>query len=100
MPTAVNPSASAVTAAVEILRADLPGWQLEVNVAEDGTPSVCAYLFWQVQGAESYTLSFVSDKRGAWVAIDSHLREIELLEASLTASVYKMIGRLGTQRAA
>lgn len=98
MPAAFAPSATAVIAVIDDLRADFPGWQLEVDIAGDGTPSVCAYLFWQVQRAESYTLAFVPDQRGVWVAIDGQFREVDVLDASLAVSMRHMIGRLGVRQ--
>ncbi|MDF2995101.1 MAG: hypothetical protein K0R27_738 [Xanthobacteraceae bacterium] len=98
MPSASSPTAAFVAATVDSLRPEFPGWRLEVNIAEDGTPSVCAYLFWQAQGAESYTLAFVPDENGAWVALNSQGEMIEDLDAGLASSVRAMLGRLGMKQ--
>lgn len=100
MPSAFAPAAAAVIATADTLRPEFPGWQFEVDIAEDGTPSVCAYLFWQVQGAESYAVAFVPDQRGIWVALDSQGAVIGELDVSLIGSIRDMLGRLGMKRAA
>lgn len=99
MPNAFACAAS-VIATVNILRHEFPGWQLEVDASEDGTPSVCAYLFWQVRGAESYTIAFVPDPCGTWVALDSQCEVIRELDADLASSIRTMLSLLGTRQAA
>lgn len=100
MTSAFAPTATSTIATVDTLRHEFPGWQLEVDVSEDGTPSVCAYLFWQVQGAESYALAFVPDPCGMWVALDNQCEVIEELGADLASSMRTMLSLLGTRQAA
>lgn len=100
MNSAFATTAASAVATVDTLRHEFPGWQLDVDVSEDGTPSVCAYLFWQVRGAESYTLAFVPAPCGMWVALDSRCEVIEELGADLASSIRTMLSLLGTRHAA
>lgn len=99
MPNAFARAASTIHT-VDALRHEFPGWQLEVDVSEHGTPSVCAYLFWQARGAESYTLAFAPSSSDMWVALNSQCEVIQELGADLASSIRTMLGLLGERQAA